>query len=104
MFRVFRFANQKRGVILWRAFPLPQIATSQAFRSYLAEEGHADVTKEFDPKPYPSIEGLRNMQRLLALQNPRLAEVNPANLIDTTFMRKLEESGFMAQLQDRYRE
>ena len=70
----------------------------------LAEEGHADVTKEFDPKPYPSIEGLRNMQRLLALQNPRLAEVNPANLIDTTFMRKLEESGFMAQLQARYRE
>ena len=70
----------------------------------LAEEGHTDVTKEFDPKPYPSIEGLRNMQRLLALQNPRLAEVNPANLIDTTFMRKLEESGFMAQLQARYRE
>jgi NitT/TauT family transport system substrate-binding protein len=70
----------------------------------LAEEGHADVMKEFDPKPYPSIDGLRNMQRLLALQNPRLAEVNAANLMDTTFMRKLEESGFIAQLQVRYRE
>ena len=69
-----------------------------------AEEGLADVIKEFEPKPYPSIEGLKNMQRLLALQNPRLADINPANLMDTTFMRKLEESGFLAQLQARYRE
>ena len=69
-----------------------------------AEEGYAETIKEFDPKPYPSMDGLRNMQRLLALQNPRLADVNLANLMDTTFMRKLEESGFMAQLQARYRE
>src|SRR5262245_33322244 len=69
-----------------------------------AEEGLAEVIKEFEPKPYPSLEGLKNMQRLLALQNPRLADVNPANLMDTSFMRKLEESGFLAQLQARYRE
>jgi hypothetical protein len=66
-----------------------------------AEEGLADVMKEFEPNP--SLEGLKNMLRLLALQNPRLADVNPANLMDTTFMRKLEESGFLAQLQTRYR-
>jgi NitT/TauT family transport system substrate-binding protein len=69
-----------------------------------AEEGYADVLKEFEPKPYPSIEGLRNMQRLLAMQNPRLADVNPANLMDATFLRKLEENGFLAQLQSRYRD
>ena len=70
----------------------------------LAEEGYADAIKEFDPKPYPSLNGLKNMQRLLASQNPRLIDVNPANLMDATFMRKLEESGFLAQLQARYRE
>lgn len=70
----------------------------------VAGEGHADAIKEFDPKPYPSMDGLRNMQRLLALQNPRLADINAANLMDTTLMRKLEESGFLAQLQARYRE
>jgi ABC-type nitrate/sulfonate/bicarbonate transport system substrate-binding protein len=72
--------------------------------SSLAEEGYADAIKEFEPKPYPSIEGMRNMQRLLTLQNPRLADVNPANLMDTTIIRKLEESGFIAHLQARYRE
>jgi ABC-type nitrate/sulfonate/bicarbonate transport system substrate-binding protein len=70
----------------------------------LAEEGYADAIKEFEPTPYPSIDGLKNMQRLLAMQNPRLAEVNPATLMDTTFMRKLEDSGFLTQLQARYRE
>ena len=69
-----------------------------------AEEGYADVVKEFEPKPYPSLDGMKNMQRLLTLQNPRLADINPANLMDTTFMRKLEESGFLGQLQARYRE
>lgn len=47
---------------------------------------------------------LKNMQRLLAMQSPRLADVNAANLIDITLMRKLEESGFFSQLQTRYRE
>ena len=70
----------------------------------VAEEGHADAIKEFDPKPFPSLEGLKNMQRLLAMQNPRLADVNVANLIDVTLMRKLEDGGFFTQLQARYRE
>jgi len=70
----------------------------------VAEEGYADAIKEFDPRPFPSIEGLKNMQRLLAMQNPRLADVNAANLVDLTLMRKLENNGFFSQLQARYRE
>ncbi|HEY1236499.1 MAG TPA: hypothetical protein VGH22_24195 [Candidatus Binatia bacterium] len=31
-----------------------------------AEEGHPEAIKEFDPRPLPSIDGLKNMQRLLA--------------------------------------
>lgn len=70
----------------------------------LAEEGHADVVKEFETKPYPSLEGMKNMQRLLAMQNPKLADVNAASLIDNSLLRKLEDGGFLAQLQARYRE
>jgi NitT/TauT family transport system substrate-binding protein len=69
-----------------------------------AEEGYGDLAKEFDTKPYPSLEGLKNMQRLMAMQNPKLADVNPASLMDSSLMRKLEDSGFLAQLQARYRE
>ncbi len=71
---------------------------------HLAEEGYADIVKEFDAKPYPSLEGLKNMQRLMAMQNPTLADINTANLMDSSFMRKLEDAGFLAQMAARYRE
>ena len=70
----------------------------------VAEEGYTDAIKDFDPRPFPSIDGLKNMQRLLAMQNPRLADMNAASLVDITLMRKLEDSGFFTQLQTRYRE
>ena len=38
------------------------------------------------------------------MQNPRLADVNGANLVDLTLVRKLEDNGFFSQLQARYRE
>lgn len=69
-----------------------------------AEEGHGDLAKDFELKPYPSLEGMKNMQRLMATQNPKLAEVNPASLMDSSILRKLEDTGFLAQLQARYRE
>jgi ABC-type nitrate/sulfonate/bicarbonate transport system substrate-binding protein len=69
-----------------------------------AEEGYNEVIKELELKPYPSVEGMKNMQRLLQTQNPRLGDLNPATLIDLTLIRKLEDSGFFAQLQSRYRE
>jgi len=72
--------------------------------SNLAEEGYADIVKEFDAKPYPSLEGLKNMQRLMAMQNPKLADINTASLIDSSFIRKLDDSGFFTQMQARYRE
>lgn len=70
----------------------------------LAEEGYADVVKEFDAKPYPSLEGLKNMQRLMAMQNPKLADINTASMIDSSFIKKLDDGGFFAQMQARYRE
>ncbi len=70
----------------------------------LVEQEYADAMKDLEPKPYPAVEGLRNMQRLMQLQNPRLATINPASLIDSTFVRKLDETGFIGQLQARYGE
>ena len=54
-----------------------------------AEEAYNEVIKEFELKPYPSLEGMKNMQRLLQTQNPRLADSNPATLIDTSLIRKI---------------
>ena len=53
-----------------------------------AEEGYHDLVRTMARKPYPSIAGMRNVQRLLKTQNPK----DPAR---SRFMRKLDESGFV---------
>jgi hypothetical protein len=49
-------------------------------------------------KPYPGVEGMRNVQRLLKIQNPRIGEVNVDDLVDSRFIRKLDESGFFDRI------
>ena len=39
-------------------------------------------------KPYPAVEGMRNVQRLLKTQNPRIGEVNLDDLVDNRYIRK----------------
>ena len=47
---------------------------------------------------YPSIDGLRNAQRLMVVQNPKVANVKVEDLVDSRFIRKLDESGFIDKL------
>lgn len=63
-----------------------------------AEEGYQDLVRNMARKPYPGIDGLRNVQRLTKAQNPRIAEMNVEDLIDNRFIRKLDESGFIDRL------
>jgi hypothetical protein len=37
---------------------------------------------------------MRNVQRLLKTQNPRIDEVNLEEIVDDRFIRKMDESGF----------
>jgi hypothetical protein len=64
----------------------------------IAEEGYHDTVRTMARKPYPAIEGMRNMQRLLKTQNPRIADVNVDDLVDNRFIRKLDESGFFERI------
>ena len=60
-----------------------------------AEEGYQDQLLTLNRKPYPSLEGLRNAQRLMALQNPKIATLKVGELVDARFVRKLDENGFI---------
>ena len=62
------------------------------------EEGYQDLLANMARKPYPAIDGLRNVQRLTKAQNPRIADVNVEDLVDSRFIRKLDESGFIDRL------
>jgi len=67
-----------------------------------AEEGYQDLVTGLEKKPFPSIEGLRNTQRLLKPRNPKLETVKVEELIDDRIVRRLEESGFIGRLHATY--
>jgi hypothetical protein len=62
--------------------------------SVTAEEGYHDAVRTMARKPYPALDGMRNVQRLLKTQNPRVGEVNLDEIVDDRFIRKMDESGF----------
>jgi NitT/TauT family transport system substrate-binding protein len=64
----------------------------------LAEDGYQDNLLTLNRKPYPSLDGLRNAQRLMAQQNPKIAALKVDDLVDARFVRKLDESGFIDRL------
>ena len=63
-----------------------------------AEEGYQDLLRTMSRKPYPAVEGLRNVQRFTKIQNPRIAQVKVEELVDNRFVRRLDESGFIDRL------
>jgi ABC-type nitrate/sulfonate/bicarbonate transport system substrate-binding protein len=62
------------------------------------EDGYQDQMLTLNRKPYPTLEGLRNAQRLMALNNPKIATVKVEEIVDARFVKKLDESGFLDRL------
>ncbi|HEX9146039.1 MAG TPA: ABC transporter substrate-binding protein [Candidatus Binatia bacterium] len=64
----------------------------------LAEEAYKDQTLLLLRKPYPSFEGLRTAQRLMGMQNTKIAALKIEDLVDPRFVQKLDETGFIDRL------
>ena len=60
-----------------------------------AEDGYLDLVRGVDRKPLASLEGMRNLQRLLRPRNPKIGELKIEDVVDNRIMRKLDESGFI---------
>src|SRR5258706_1800639 len=65
-----------------------------------AEEGYQDMLIGIERKPYPSVEALRNIQKLMAQMNPKVAAVKAEEIVEPPFIRRLDESGFIDELYD----
>ena len=81
---------------------IPLISKRLRVTAQEAEEGYKDMLLGLERKPFPSVEGLKNIQRLMKSRNPKMAELKVDDLIDPTFMRKLDENGFLDGLYKKY--
>jgi ABC-type nitrate/sulfonate/bicarbonate transport system substrate-binding protein len=68
----------------------------------LAEQGYQDLLRATDRKPYPSVEGLGNVQRLMKTRNPAVADLKAESLIDAKLIQELDKSGYIDQLYAAY--
>jgi ABC-type nitrate/sulfonate/bicarbonate transport system substrate-binding protein len=65
-----------------------------------AEESYQDLLTGNEKKPYPSIEALRNVQKLMATMNPKVAGLKPQEIVEPRIIRRLDDSGFIDSLYD----
>ena len=57
------------------------------------EDGFQVLSTNMNRKPFPSIAGLNNIKRMLAVSSTKVGNVTPEDLIDDHFMRKFDRSG-----------
>jgi hypothetical protein len=60
-----------------------------------AEESYLAVINSYERAPHTSLEGMKRLQVLLTQINPKIADVRVENVIDSSFMNKLESSGYI---------
>src|SRR5262245_817741 len=68
----------------------------------VAEEGYQDLLTNVERKPFPSLDALRNIRRLMATQTPKAANVKVEDLIDARLIRRLDESGYIDKVAASY--
>jgi NitT/TauT family transport system substrate-binding protein len=58
-----------------------------------AVEGYESLPMLYDRRIYPTVEGVRNVIRLLGLTNEKIRRLKAEDLVDDRFVRKLEKEG-----------
>jgi hypothetical protein len=60
-----------------------------------AEVGYQDLIRGVEAKPYPSLEGLRNLQRLMRVHNPKVASIRVEEMVDDRILRRISKAAFL---------
>ena len=60
-----------------------------------AEDFYAEAQEELDRKPYPTVEGTRTVLKFVAEQNPKVASVKAERIVDLSWLKKLDDEGFL---------
>jgi ABC-type nitrate/sulfonate/bicarbonate transport system substrate-binding protein len=65
----------------------------------LLEEGYQQYALKFVPrKPYPNPKGVQTILREIAEKEPKAREAKPEQFVDQSFVRELDESGYIDSL------
>ena len=60
-----------------------------------ADKAYADLIPKVERKPYPNLDAVKATIQVMGLRNPKIAQLNPEDLIDVSIMQRLEQGGFV---------
>lgn len=63
-----------------------------------AEDFYLEALEEMDRKPYPTVEGTRTVIKYVAERNPKVAAVKAEEIIDLSWLKKLDDEGFFEKV------
>jgi hypothetical protein len=86
----------------WKGLTIELMTKRLNIRSEAAEETYRELPVLLERKPYTSVEGMQNIQRLMKLHNPQLAKIDVHALVDNSIVQKLDQSGFLDHLYGAY--
>ena len=59
-----------------------------------AEDFYLEAQEELDRKPYPTLDGFKVVIKYVAEQNPKAAAVKVEEIVDNSWLKKLDSEGF----------
>jgi NitT/TauT family transport system substrate-binding protein len=63
-----------------------------------AEDFYTEAQEELDRKPYPTLEGFKIVIKYVAEQNPKAAAIRAEDIVDTSWLKKLDGEGFFEKM------
>ena len=63
-----------------------------------AEDFYLEAQEELDRKPYPSLDGFKIVIKYVAEQNPKAATVKVEEIVDNSWLKKLDGEGFFEKV------
>ncbi|HEY1269411.1 MAG TPA: ABC transporter substrate-binding protein [Candidatus Binatia bacterium] len=68
----------------------------------IAEESYDYFSRVTPAKPYPSLEGIRTVLGEMAATNPAAKSMKPEFFVDASFVKQLDDSGFIDKLYQKH--
>jgi NitT/TauT family transport system substrate-binding protein len=69
----------------------------------LAEIGYKNLLEDLTPYTFVTAKGLRTVQEIVALRDPKIAKYNVEDLLDQRILTKVVKSGYVEEIERKYK-
>ncbi|HEX2226694.1 MAG TPA: ABC transporter substrate-binding protein [Candidatus Binatia bacterium] len=69
----------------------------------LAEIGYKNLLEDLTPYTFITVKGLKTVQEIIALRDPKIAKFNVEDLLDQRILKKIVASGYVDDIERKYK-